>query len=89
MRLLRITEQMRRGLSEFLTAKVDELRPEGEDNRAAPHPTADLGAALESALERQPATVATPLSVSTSHPQADIPDRSGDGSIGGSPDGLQ
>jgi DivIVA protein len=88
MRLLRITDQMRRGLSDFLAEKVDELRPEAENNAASSQAQAELDAALEDAM-KQKATVAAPSRVPVSHPQADVPERSGDGSIGGSLDGLQ
>ena len=51
LRLRRITEQMRRGLSEFLTAKVEELRLEGEEGVPASEQSQELDAVLGSAVE--------------------------------------
>jgi cell division initiation protein len=58
LRLRRITEQMRRGLSAFLTAKVEELRLETEEEPPASGQDQELEAVLGSAIEGQSANVA-------------------------------
>ena len=65
LRLHRITEQMRRGLSEFLTAKVEELRLESEEDLQASGRKQDLEAVLGSAVEARESEP-----VSTSHERA-------------------
>jgi cell division septum initiation protein DivIVA len=73
-RLRRITEQMRTGLSSLLTAKVEELRLETEEEVPAPEANQELDAVLGSAIEGQTASVAGS-------------DRGGQGSSSRSPDG--
>lgn len=51
LRLRRITERMRSGLSTFLTASVDELRREGVEEEQVPKQNSELEAALASVLD--------------------------------------
>jgi cell division septum initiation protein DivIVA len=88
LRLRRITEQMRRGLSAFLTAKVEELRLETDEEVPSSGQDQELEAALGSALEGQTARAAEAGPEPTSHPRAEIRDGGGHGSSSGSPDGL-
>jgi len=68
LRLRRITEQMRRGLSAFLTAKVEELRLETEEELPASGQNAGLEAALGSAIEGHSSRVREAGPEPTSHP---------------------
>jgi cell division initiation protein len=86
LRLRRITEQMRTGLSSFLTAKVEELRLEETEEAPTSAQDAELDAALGTAIEAQFETAARSWPVPDSHSRAEIPDQSGYGSISGSPD---
>jgi cell division septum initiation protein DivIVA len=88
LRLRRITEQMRRGLSAFLTAKVEELRLEIDEEVPSSGQDQELEAALGSALEGQTARAAEAGPEPASHPWAEIRDGGGHGSSSGSPDGL-
>jgi cell division septum initiation protein DivIVA len=83
LRLRRITEQMRRGLSEFLTAKVEELRLEGEEGVPSSGQSQELDAVLGSAVEER----GSPPEA-TSQGRAEIRARGGHGSSSRSPDGL-
>jgi hypothetical protein len=87
LRLRRITEQMRRGLSEFLTAKVEELRLESEEA-----PVSGQGQQLDAVLGRAAEAQAKPVSGSipeqTLHERAEIRDQGGQGSSSRSPDGF-
>jgi len=87
LRLRRITEQMRSGLSAFLTAQVEELRLETEEEPASGQ-NQGLEAALGSALEGQTARAAEAGLEPASHPRAEVRDGGGHGSSSGSPDGL-
>jgi cell division septum initiation protein DivIVA len=87
LRLRRITEQMRSGLSAFLTAQVEELRLETEEEPASGQ-NQELEAALGSALEGQTARAAEAGLEPASHPRAEVRDGGGHGSSSGSPDGL-
>jgi cell division septum initiation protein DivIVA len=51
LRLRRVTEQMRRGLSGFLTEKLEELQLEVEQEMPTAEPNAELETALESAVD--------------------------------------
>jgi cell division septum initiation protein DivIVA len=88
LRLRRITEQMRRGLSAFLTAKVEELRLETDEEVPASGQDQGLEAALGSALEGQTARAAEAGPEPASHPRAEVREGGRYGSSGGSPDGL-
>ena len=88
LRLCRITEQMRRGLSAFLTAKVEELRLDAEEELPASGQDAELETVLASAIEEQSEAVAGPWPEPTSHPRAEIHARGGHGLTSGSPDDL-
>jgi len=88
LRLRRITEQMRSGLSAFLTAQVEELRLETEEEALASGQNQGLEAALGSALEGQTARAAESGREPASHPRAEVRDGGGHGSSSGSPDGL-
>jgi cell division initiation protein len=59
LRLRRLTEQMRRGLSGFLTAKLEELQVDSEPSESV-EPDAELEAGLVSGLEGELKRVATP-----------------------------
>ena len=59
LRLRRITEQTRRGLSGFLTAKLDELQLETKQDVPTAEPKVELEAALESVVEARLKTPAT------------------------------
>ena len=87
LRLRRITEQMRSGLSAFLTAQVEELRLATEEAPASGQ-NQELEAALGSALEGQTARAAEAGLEPASHPRAEVRDGGGHGSSSGSPDGL-
>ena len=87
LRLRRITEQMRSGLSAFLTAQVEELRLETEEEPASGQ-NQGLEAALGSALEGQTARAAESGREPASHPRAEVRDGGGHGSSSGSPDAL-
>jgi cell division septum initiation protein DivIVA len=89
LRLRRITEQMRSGLSAFLTAKVEELRLNTEEEEVpASEQDQGLEAVLGSAIEGQTARAAEAGLEPTSHPRAEIRDGGEHGSSSGSPDGL-
>jgi cell division septum initiation protein DivIVA len=83
LRLRRITEQMRKGLSEFLTAKVEELRLEGEEGVPASGQSQELDAVLGSAVEERGSPPEP-----TSQERGEIRARGGHGSSSRSPDGL-
>jgi cell division septum initiation protein DivIVA len=88
LRLRRITEQMRRGLSEFLTAKVEELRLESEEDV----PVSGQGQQLDAVLGRAAEAQAVPGSGSAPehilHERAELRERGEQGSRSRSPDGL-
>jgi hypothetical protein len=74
---------MRRGLSEFLTAKVEELRLEGEEGVPASEQSQELDAVLGSAVEERGSPPEPTL-----HERAEIRARGEHGSSSRSPDGL-
>jgi cell division septum initiation protein DivIVA len=74
LRLRRITERMRSGLSTFLASTVDELRREGVEEEQVSNQTTALEAAL--------------ASVVGSNRRTEVRQRVEDGPIGGSPHGL-
>jgi len=84
LRLRRITEQMRNGLSEFLTAKVEELEVEIDDHQSRQEDD-ELETALGSALGGQSAAKTRSGPEAASHPGLDALARRGDDSTGGSP----
>jgi cell division septum initiation protein DivIVA len=84
LRLRRITEQMRNGLSEFLMAKVDELQVEIDDHQSRQEDD-ELETALGSALGGQSAAKTRSGPEAASHPHLDVLARRGDDSTGGSP----
>jgi cell division septum initiation protein DivIVA len=88
LRLRRITEQMRSGLSEFLTAKVEELRLESEEDVPGSGQSQELDPVLGSTVEAQAATVAGSAPEPTSHERVEIRERGGHGSSSRSPGGL-
>jgi cell division septum initiation protein DivIVA len=88
LRLRRIIEQMRSGLSVFLSAKVEELRLEETEVPEAPRHTAEFEAALGSAIEQHSAGTAAPWPAPTSHLSAEIPRRGEHGPMDGPQDGL-
>lgn len=85
LRLRRITEQMRRGLSGFLTAKLEELQLEAEDERPTSQPNADLETALDGAVGAQMTRVPS----SELDPEAKTLGENEHRSTGGSAHGLQ
>jgi cell division septum initiation protein DivIVA len=87
MRLRRITEQMRSGLSAFLTEKVEELRLETEDEAKASGEE-ELEAALGRVLEGRSATELGSSPESTPHHRPELLDRGGYDSTGGSPNAV-
>ena len=87
MRLRRITEQMRSGLSAFLTEKVEELRLETEDEAKASGEE-ELEAALGGVLEGRSATELGSSPESTPHHRPELLDRGGYDSTGGSPNAV-
>jgi cell division septum initiation protein DivIVA len=86
LRLREITEQMRKGLSAFLTAQMEELRLE-TDEAAPASGQAELEAVLGSAVEAQSATVEG-FGPEPTSPRAEILDRGGPGSTSWSPDDM-
>jgi hypothetical protein len=74
LRLRRITERMRSGLSTFLASRVDELRREGVEEEQVSNQTTALEAAL--------------ASVVGSDRRTEVRQRVEDGPIGGSSHGL-
>jgi hypothetical protein len=82
LRLRRVTEQMRMGLTAFLTAKVEELRLESEVEPASDQ-SQELGQVLGSAVEARGSEP-----VPASHERAELRERGEHGSSGESPDGL-
>jgi len=88
MRLRRITEQMRSGLSAFLTEKVEELRLETEDEAKAASGEEELEAALGSLLEGRSATELGSSPERTPHHRPELLDRGGYDSTGGSPNAV-
>ena len=87
MRLRRITEQMRSGLSAFLTEKVEELRLETEDEAKASGEE-ELEAALGRVLEGRSATELGSSPERTPHHRPELLDRGGYDSTGGSPNAV-
>ncbi len=83
LRLRRITEQMRNGLSEFLTAKVEELEVEIDDHQGRQDD--ELETALGSALGGQSAAKTPSGPEAASHTGLDVLARRGDDSTGESP----
>jgi hypothetical protein len=81
LRLRQVTEQMRRGLTAFLTAKVEELRLEGEEELPASGANEELAAVLGSAVEARG-------SAATSQERVEIREEGGHGSGSGAPDRL-
>lgn len=73
-RLRRITERMRSGLSTFLASTVDELQREGVEEEQVSNQTTALEAALASVVGSNRGT--------------EVRQRAEDGPIGGSPHGL-
>jgi cell division septum initiation protein DivIVA len=88
MRLRRITEQMRSGLSAFLNAKVEELRLETVEDAMASGQEDELEAALGSALGGRSVTELQSGPASPPHPGPEVLDRGGHDSSGGSPHAL-
>ena len=88
LRLRRITEQMRSGLSAFLTAKVEELRLETAEGAMPSGEEDELEAALGSALEDRSVTELGSRPESTPHHRPELLDRGGYDSTGGSPHAL-
>jgi hypothetical protein len=84
LRLHRITERTRNGLSEFLSAKVAELQTEFEEVRSSRQED-DLETALGSALRDQSQAQTLSSPEHASHPRPDVLARGGLGSTGGSP----
>ena len=62
LRLRRITEQMRSGLSGFLTAQLEELQHEAEQESRTAQPNAELETALDRAVGAQLKRLPTPES---------------------------
>jgi cell division septum initiation protein DivIVA len=60
LRLRQVTEQMRRGLTAFLTAKVEELRLESEEELPTSGPNEELDAALGSVVEARGSALEAP-----------------------------
>jgi cell division septum initiation protein DivIVA len=85
LRLRGITEQMRKGLAAFLTAKMEELRLETEEEPSASH-DAELEAALRSGIEPQSERRASSWGGPVSHSHGEPPDPGGRGSMSGSRD---
>jgi cell division septum initiation protein DivIVA len=83
LRLRRVTEQMRMGLTAFLTEKVEELRLESEEDEPASDQGQELDVVLGSAVEARGSEP-----VSASHERAEIRERGEHGSSSESPDGL-
>ena len=84
LRLRRTTEQMRNGLSEFLTAKVEELEVEIDDHQGRQEGD-ELETALGSALGGQSAAKTPSGPEAASHTGLDVLARRGDDSTGESP----
>lgn len=85
LRLRRITEQMRRGLSGFLTAMLEELQLEAKHGTPTEQPHAELETALGSAVDARLNRAAA----SQSDPEAKIPEEHDRRSTGGSAHGLR
>jgi cell division septum initiation protein DivIVA len=85
LRLRQITEQMRRGLSVFLTEKLEELQLEVGANAPTPEPKAELETALESAVDARLKGAAAPKS----DQEAEILGEDERRSTGGSEHGLR
>ena len=83
LRLRRTTEQMRNGLSEFLTSKVEELEVEIDDHQGRQDD--ELETALGSALGGQSAAKTPSGPEAASHTGLDVLARRGDDSTGESP----
>jgi cell division septum initiation protein DivIVA len=83
LRLRRVTEQMRMGLTAFLTEKVEELRLESEEDEPASDQGQELDVVLGSAVEARGSEP-----VSAPHERAEIRERGEHGSSSESPDGL-
>lgn len=88
LRLRRVTEQMRSGLSALLNAKVEELRLEIEEGARPSGQEDELEAALGGAFEGRSATALRTESEGEPHPQPGVLDRGGYDSPGGSPHAL-
>ena len=88
MRLRRVTEQMRSGLSAFLTGKVEELRLEIGDGGMPSGPEDDLEAALADVLEGRSATEERSPPERAPQHRPELLDRGGDDLSGGSPHAL-
>lgn len=86
LRLRQITEQMRKGLSGFLTAKLEELQVEAEDETPTAQPNADLETALDGAVGAQ---LKRGVPTSESDPEAKTLGESERRSTGGSAHGLR
>jgi cell division septum initiation protein DivIVA len=84
LRLRRITEQTRRGLAGLLTAKLEELQLDVEDEPPLAQHEAELAAALESGLERNLEGVAFEPALAT--PELQPRDQHEQGSTGASAD---
>lgn len=87
LRLRRITEQMRKGLSAFLTESVEELQLEETDSAQASAKKPGLEPALANAVQRHSAAADSWLGEG-SDPRAKIPRPGEHRSIGGSPNDL-
>jgi hypothetical protein len=85
LRLRRVTEEMRRGLSGFLTAKLEELQLEAERHMPTAQPDAELETALESVVDARLNKVAT----FQSDPEPKSLDEDERRSTGGSAHGLR
>jgi cell division septum initiation protein DivIVA len=87
LRLRRITEQMRKGLSAFLTKAVEELQLEETDRAQASAEKPELEPTLANTVQ-QHSTGATSWPEDASGLRAEIPRPGEDRSIGGSPNDL-
>lgn len=88
LRLRRITEQMRNGLSTFLTATVEELRQEETEQRQISEQNAELEALLASIVSERSSKPAESGATATSDLRPEIQHRGEHDPSGRSPDGL-
>jgi hypothetical protein len=88
LRLRRITEQMRNGLSTFLTATVEELRQEETEKRQISEHNAELDGLLASIVSERSSKPAGSRAAATSDLRPEIQHRGEHDPSGRSPDGL-
>ena len=88
LRLRRITEQMRNGLSTFLTATVEELRQEDVEQQQVSEQNAELAAELANVVNERSSKAAGSGATPTSDLWSEIRHRGENDLSGGSPDGL-